>query len=75
MGYSLIELEQMHVDGILTLICDKKLLERKGRNLVTGTPQQLKAMGLLDEIPKMSFVQMMRRKIEEHERRKKQDGV
>jgi hypothetical protein len=63
MGLNPLVIEQMHIDQIILLICDKKQLEGKPRTF-KGTPQELYARGLLDELPEKSYVQQLREKIE-----------
>lgn len=74
MGLNPLVIEQMHVDQVLLLMCDKRLLAGNPR-LVTGTPQELKAKGFIDQLPEMSYVQSLRQRMEREraERDAKQD--
>ena len=64
MGLNPLVIEQMHIDQIILLICDKKQLEGKPRT-IKGTPQELYQKGLIDELPQMSVVQQIREKIKQ----------
>jgi len=57
------DIESMHLDQILLLICDKEFL-KTGRRLVKGTPQELMAKGLIDNVPELSYVQRVTRGLE-----------
>ncbi len=72
MGLNPLVIEQMHVDQLLLLMCDKKLLSGKPRT-VTASPQELRARGLLDSLPEMSYVQSVRKKMAEDAAKKQQE--
>ena len=55
------QIEAMHIDQILLLMCDKEFLAT-GRRTVKGTPEELKAKGLLDTLPELSYTQRVKGK-------------
>jgi len=64
MGLTPTVIEEMSLDQIYLMTCSKEWLET-GHRTITGTPQQLKAKGLIDELPTMSAVQAIRQKMKE----------
>jgi hypothetical protein len=70
MGVTPLDLEQMHLDQLYLMTCDKKDLQRVSRTR-RMTPQEARAEGFLPKKPGKSYVQRVREHIAA-ERAKKQ---